>query len=252
MNEQPFLRLEAHLERLIEGAFAHWFRKTVSPHDVALALAQALEQHADTALDGRRMAPDHFMIRLHPDAHDHLLRHLPDLDEQLSQHLIEFAQSAGYHLHRAPDVALLADTTLGLHELRVDAALRHTTQSVTAVMGTVDFGGNLPPPNAHLIVNGEWSFALTEPIINIGRSREAHLVLPDPFVSRTHAQLRLRFGHYTIFDTESQGGTFVNDVRVREYRLQPNDVVRLGRTQLVYVEDAPPEDPQTGVQNPLH
>ena len=101
------------------------------------------------------------------------------------------------------------------------------------------------PQNPQLIVNGETAIPLNSPIINIGRSRDNHIVLNDPYISRHHVQLRLRFGVYTLFDTQSQGGVLVNDVVVREHRLQPGDVIRIGKTQLVYFEDAPHLDEQT-------
>jgi pSer/pThr/pTyr-binding forkhead associated (FHA) protein len=70
-------------------------------------------------------------------------------------------------------------------------------------------------------------------------------VLDESTVSRTHAQIRLRFGHYVIFDTDSQTGTFVNNVRIREHRLRAGDVIRVGKTSLVYMEDDPEQLDET-------
>jgi pSer/pThr/pTyr-binding forkhead associated (FHA) protein len=98
---------------------------------------------------------------------------------------------------------------------------------------------NHTPHNPQLIVNGKHIIPLQKPIVNIGRSKDNHLVLDDLFVSRHHIQLRLRFGRYTLFDTSSQSGTKVNDVPVREHRLQSGDVIRVGKTQIVYLEDDP-------------
>jgi pSer/pThr/pTyr-binding forkhead associated (FHA) protein len=64
-------------------------------------------------------------------------------------------------------------------------------------------------------------------------------------------QLRLRFGSYTLFDMNSHAGVLVNDVPVREHRLQPGDVIRLGKTQLVYLEDMFPGGSQTGRHDTL-
>jgi pSer/pThr/pTyr-binding forkhead associated (FHA) protein len=56
-------------------------------------------------------------------------------------------------------------------------------------------------------------------------------------VSRRHAQLRLRFGRYTLYDLDSQSGTLVNGQPVQEWVLQPGDVMSLGGVNLIYTED---------------
>src|SRR5690606_19807961 len=97
--------------------------------------------------------------------------------------------------------------------------------------------------------SGEKVIPMNQALITIERSQETDIILEDPYVSRHHAQLRLRFGHYTLFDADSQSGTFVNDVRIREHRLQSGDVIRIGATSMVYMEDSPPSDHQTGLLN---
>jgi adenylate cyclase len=92
-----------------------------------------------------------------------------------------------------------------------------------------------------LVINGEQTIALTADLVNVGRSRSNDIVIDDPHISRHHIQFRRRDGAYWVFDTNSQSGTFVNNVAVRQHALQPGDVVRIGRTQLVYLEDDRPE-----------
>ncbi len=98
-----------------------------------------------------------------------------------------------------------------------------------------------------MIVNGDTTVEMTEPLVNLGRSRDNHVVLDDPYISRHHAQIRLRFGRYTLFDTQSQTGTYVNDSRVREHNLQTGDVIRMGKITMVYLEDDPFGESQTRV-----
>ena len=56
-----------------------------------------------------------------------------------------------------------------------------------------------------------------------------------------HAQLRLIQGSFVIFDLDSLGGTFVNDIAVSSHMLNPGDVIRLAGVPLVYgiEEDIP-------------
>jgi pSer/pThr/pTyr-binding forkhead associated (FHA) protein len=58
-------------------------------------------------------------------------------------------------------------------------------------------------------------------------------------VSRHHLQLRLRFGVYVLFDIRSQSGTFVNNNCRSRTPSQRGDVIQIGKSQLVYIEDDP-------------
>lgn len=250
MSDPKLSRLEAQLERLIEGAFAQIFSKSIRPQDIALELSRAMENNlqAGEEHESRPIAPDEYVIRMNPEVQEHLLKRQPALASILSQHMVQLARHAGYRLKHTPMIRIIADPNLAASELFVHANHIEHHKSATAVMERIQLPpeNQLPPHNAQIIVNGKDVFPITETLINIGRSRENHIVLNDQHVSRHHAQLRLRFGSYTLFDSNSQTGTFVNDVQVREHRLQPGDVIQLGRTRLVYLEDPRPADMQTG------
>ena len=80
----------------------------------------------------------------------------------------------------------------------------------------------------------------------IGRGEDNEFELPwDPEVSRTHAQLTLVGGQWTLVDDGlSRNGSFVNGERIHgQRRLADGDVVRVGRTQIVF--RAPPLGPDS-------
>lgn len=254
MNDQNLAQFEAQLERLIEGAFATMFSKHVRAQDIALQLARAMEGDAEPSetSDPRPLAPDSYTIRVHHEVRERLLARQPALTQILSQHMVELATEAGYRLNNVPVIELIADTSLSPSALTVEARHQNRAHSSTAVMERVEIPApQQKPQNAQLIINGERTILLEEPVINIGRSRDNHITLDDPYMSRHHAQIRLRFGRYTLFDVQSQSGTYVNDVRIREHPLQAGDVIRMGKMQLIYLEDDPPGDTQTG-PSPLH
>lgn len=250
MSDPKLSRLEAQLERLIEGAFAQLFSKSIRPQDIALQLSRAMENNLQADDDGesRPTAPDDYVIRLNADVREHLLKRQPALASILSQHMVQLAMHAGYRLKHTPVIRVIGDSDLEPSEVFVQADQIEHHKSATAVMERIQLPPEvqLPPRNAQIIVNGQDVIPLTETLVNIGRSRDNHIVLNDQHISRHHAQLRLRFGSYTLFDTSSQSGTLVNDVQVREHRLQPGDVIQVGRTRLVYFEEPRPADMQTG------
>jgi len=243
MNDYSLARLEAHIERLVEGTFAQLFGKTASAREMAVYLARAMQANITPAQgeDPCPLAPEEYSIFLAPQQRQALLAQQPQLETLLCKHIAEMADIAGCRLDHPPIVRLLADNTLTNGEVRVQAGYQGKSRSATGVLERVANPTASTPSNAHLLVNGEDTIWLEQPMVQIGRSRENDIVLEDPFSSRHHAQLRLRFGRYTLFDSNSQSGTFVNNVRVREHVLQVGDVIRIGNTHLLYFDENAPE-----------
>lgn len=88
--------------------------------------------------------------------------------------------------------------------------------------------------DAFLIVNGVDLFALKETITSIGRRIDNVLVLNDPRISRTHAELRNIRGRFVVFDLNSTGGTYVNGKRVSHSVVYDGDVISLAGVNLIF------------------
>ena len=242
MKAQHIARLETQLERLVEGTFTSLFGKKIHAQDIAVELARALEDNIKTAYgsDPRPLAPDQYLIYLHPDIQKYLLQHQPGLVGNLSQYMVELANNAGYRMTNAPIIKILADANLDANHLAVSASHTDRPENSTAVMQRVEIEAqDRAPNNPQVIIDGGRTVQLGAPVINVGRGRENDIVVDDPYASRQHVQLRLRFGNYMLFDIHSQGGTFVNEVKIKEHLLRSGDVIRIGRTRLLYVEDDP-------------
>jgi pSer/pThr/pTyr-binding forkhead associated (FHA) protein len=100
---------------------------------------------------------------------------------------------------------------------------------------------------------------LGEPVVSLGRALDNDIVLPDPTVSRYHAQLRWREGCYHLFPPERSARndmgsqapgharptnrlstqTMLNRRAVVQCPLQPGDVLTLGQTTIKIVLDGP-------------
>ena len=70
--------------------------------------------------------------------------------------------------------------------------------------------------------------------ISIGRTSENDVVLENRGVSRLHAQIEFTDNTAVIIDNESLNGTFVNNRKISEEILRDNDVVTIGKYNLVY------------------
>jgi sigma-B regulation protein RsbU (phosphoserine phosphatase) len=77
--------------------------------------------------------------------------------------------------------------------------------------------------------------SLTKERLSIGRSRESDIFLPDQFLSRHHAEIRVGpQGHY-LADLGSKNGTLLNDVKIEvETLLREGDVIKIGDHALVF------------------
>ena len=74
-------------------------------------------------------------------------------------------------------------------------------------------------------------------VLRIGRSPDCDLTLPDPTVSRLHAELRRTGDGWEVADAGSKNGTRVNGWRAGSGLIvRPGDCVTFGRTALRVVD----------------
>lgn len=93
--------------------------------------------------------------------------------------------------------------------------------------------------DAVLIVNGPGNWAMQHVLragteTRVGRASSNDLTINDPLVSSRHALLAQRDGNWTVRDLQSRNGTFLNGEPVAEAFLSENDMIRVGRTELVF------------------
>lgn len=234
-------RLEARMEALIEGTFARMFAGRVHPRDVALRLARALE---DSALAGQPAV--RYTVHLHPADAQALLDAHPHLARLLATELLHLAREAHLTLPQPPEVVLLPEPDQKPFVFTVTPEGSDASDTSTQAMTPLQPVQAPVPTRAFVILDGERTLPLQQAVVSLGRRFDNHIILDDPRVSRAHAQLRLRFGHYVVYDLGSTGGTFVNGQRVEECVLRPGDVISLGGVTLIYGEDGPSALPRPG------
>ena len=72
-------------------------------------------------------------------------------------------------------------------------------------------------------------------VISVGRSPESSIFLDDVTVSRKHATLARVNGNWTISDTGSLNGTYVNRERVESATLKNGDELQIGKYRFAFV-----------------
>ena len=89
------------------------------------------------------------------------------------------------------------------------------------------------PEPATVMVNGR-AHDLSKPSVVIGRSRESDIRVSDPNVSRQHAEIRQEGSSYWIVDLGSTNGISVNGRALKRAKLDDEDRITLGSTELVF------------------
>ncbi|MCB1050503.1 MAG: RDD family protein [Acidobacteria bacterium] len=73
------------------------------------------------------------------------------------------------------------------------------------------------------------SHVLSKPVMTIGRSKTADVIIPDSSVSRIHVRVEQRGGAYFVTDNNSSNGTYVNKKKISESVLRDGDELVVGR-----------------------
>ncbi len=77
-------------------------------------------------------------------------------------------------------------------------------------------------------------YLLDEDLVTVGRDSHADILLDDSTVSRAHAVFKRHNGVFSISDSGSLNGTYVNRERVDESVLHNGDEIMIGKFRLVF------------------
>lgn len=238
--QEKLRKVEAQLQDLIENKAARIFTKGSYQDDLAHQLVSALESQFRVNADSTTTAPHIFSLNVSPE-HAEEMRANQKLLDQLARDLMQFAEKVGVNFDHKLSINVFPDSEIKEGEFSVRAIWSDSelvdTRQINPEASIPNDSSN-QPPKAFLIVGGTQIFTLGEDVVNIGRKSNNQLLIDDPRVSRTHAQLRTSPNGYIIFDLDSSGGTFVNDERITECPLQPGDVISLAGVPLIFGQDA--------------
>lgn len=227
---------ESRLKRLIEGVPN--ILGIDKPSDLSHKVRLALQDTVDDLVSGSSVASGNFTLRIHPETFKQVVDP-QDLLDNLSQVIQQAADEENITFMGEPSIHVDLDPTLKEGDIQIDADRLAETRGHTSAVRLTPAPipqTNPIPQEAYLVIEGNETYILDLPVINIGRREDNHLVIEDLRISRTHAQLRASRGKYVLFDLGSTGGTFVNGQRITQAVLAPGDVISLAGLTLIYSE----------------
>ena len=249
--------IEHRIESIVEGVFGRAFRSHVQPVELARKLAKEMDEHKSVSVS-RVYVPNEYTLYLSPRDREQFSSYEESLLTELSDYLSEHARREGYALLSTPRVLMDEDDDLQVGEFGIATRMareeRRRAQAPPAVMAQ-DVPSETriykPPPAASteavsaedaealglahtpaVLVAGDTRHELGTSTIVLGRSRECDVTLDDANVSRRHAEIRQENGAYWIVDLDSTNGVEVNGRRVDRAKLEHDDEILLGTSEL--------------------
>jgi Protein of unknown function (DUF3662)/FHA domain len=244
--------IEHKIEGLFEGVFGRAFRTHVQPVELARKLVKEMEDHRVISVS-RVYAPNEYTVYLAPTDREQFENYEDSLKSELQQYLAENARRERYELLSDPTVKFETDDDLEMGEFGI------ATRMVQGAAPQPGAPPSQPEPGATMVYRkppveteaisaeelglGRESVSLT---VNgakheldgghavIGRSKECDIQLPDPNVSRRHAEVRQEGAAYWVIDLDSTNGMEVNGRRQKRAKLRQGDRITLGSTELVF------------------
>ena len=247
-------QLEARLQSLFEDQIMAVLPGVSTEARIIQKLTLALKQNIVEQKENGSIAPNTFTLIVAPDSAPRWRE--PREMDALTNVISAAVRDVGLRFASQPTITITTDETFSGRDVAVIAS--HKLEPVEDTKGMIidsekdAKNSEALPENAFLIVEGVKVHPLKDPVVNVGRRLENHLVIDDPRISRNHAQLRAINGRYVLFDLNSTGGTFVNGQRTSQTVLYPGDVISLAGVALIFGQDNPPPRPDIMDTSPFN
>lgn len=246
MARNPLSRFEALAQRLVEDSFGRLFGGQMEPLEIATRLARALE---DSLTSGE--PANHFSVSLNPADYEQVMTQHPDLEQRLAEYGLELARRAGVTVQQRPSITVQPDARLRHQQVGITAG--RTAPQAPATTQVLPADGRPTDPaalHATLVIDGRRRVSLAGQSVTIGRRGDCDVVLDSAYVSRRHAELQWRMGHWILVDRSGRNRTRVNGQPISEHALEPGDVLTLSDVVVVYEEPARPRHALSDDQTP--
>jgi pSer/pThr/pTyr-binding forkhead associated (FHA) protein len=247
--------IESKLESLFEGVFGRAFRTNVQPVELARKLVKEMDDHRNVSVS-RVYVPNEYTVYLSPGDREQFSSYEDNLREELQDYLAEHARRESYVLLSPPTVKLETDEDLDVGVFGIATRLVQTERREGAPAADAEPGATMvykpvqQPTEAaspvelgvqREVVSLSWNgqrHELTKRRVVIGRSKDADLQIPDPNVSRRHAEVRQEGATYWLVDLDSTNGVEVRGKRVKRLKLEDGTRFTIGSTEIRFAREA--------------
>lgn len=208
---------EKGLERAVNGAFAKTFRSGLQPVELTSALRRELDTKAAIVSRDRVLAPNIFRLRMSPTDHQRMLTIGPALTDELTEFVQKHATSQHYQFAGGISITLVEDASLTEGILQVES---ENVKGQVAWTPVLDVAGRRYP--------------ITKSRTIVGRGSDADITVDDTGISRKHVEIIWDGAHAQVRDLGSTNGSQLNGRPVTKALLEPDSVVTIGHTRIVF------------------
>lgn len=208
---------EKGLERVVNGAFAKTFKSGLQPLEVTAALRRELDTKAAVVSRDRILVPNRFVVRLAPSDYERMSGLGPALIDEFTQLVQRHATAQRYSFAGGLDIRLHQDERLTAGVVRIDS---ENVKGDVVWAAVLDIGGA-----RHTLKKGRTV---------IGRGSDADITLDDTGTSRRHVEILWDGRRAQVSDLGSTNGSKLNGERVTKAVLEPDSVIEIGRTRMVF------------------
>jgi hypothetical protein len=208
---------ERGLERAVNGAFAKTFKSGLQPIEITAALRRELDTKAVVVSRDRILVPNKFTVRLSGRDYQRMTAVGPALIDELTQLVQQHASAQHYQFAGGISIALSEDPALTEGIIHLESVNVKGTVAWTPVL---DVAGKRYP--------------ITKSRTVIGRGSEADITVDDTGISRKHVEILWDGTRGQVNDLNSTNGSQLNGAPVTQAPLQPDSVISIGRTRIVF------------------
>lgn len=226
--------VERSIERVVRGVFSTGSSNRVEPLELATALRRELDERSLVVGQGRILAPNVFTARLSDADFARAQEWGAPLAEELCDVVIKHSRSQSYTLQGPVRVSFTRDSSLKPGVLEVDSATEKASSPAQRAPQPPAPSQGPSRMQPVLDLDGQ-RYSLNAPVVVLGRSSEADILVDDTGVSRKHLEVRTSNGVSRAVDLGSTNGSFVNGQKIQgETVLTDGSIITMGRTRITF------------------
>jgi hypothetical protein len=208
---------ERGLERAVNGAFAKTFKSGLQPLEITSALRRELDTKAAVVARDRILVPNRFVVSLSKSDFDRMTGLGPALIDELTGLVQRHAAAQHYSFAGGISITLAPDANLSEGMIDIESVNVKGTVAWTPVL---DINGKRHPIMHSRTV--------------IGRGTDADITVDDTGISRRHVEILWDGTRGQVNDLGSTNGSKLNGAPVGKAPLEPDSVIDIGRTRIVF------------------